>query len=66
MIMVPQRDATTIKLLAKFRNEMTAKKNALVCLEETVVAGQDDWGGDDEEDAGRVKCWLGIFGRRQS
>lgn len=64
MIMVPQRDATTVKLLANFRNEMAAKPNALVCLEETVVSGQDDWGGDEDEEAANVKCWLGIFGRR--
>lgn len=66
MIMVPQRDNTTIKLLANFRSEMTSKINSLVCLEETVVAGQDDWGGDGDEDAANVKCWLGIFGRKNS
>lgn len=64
MIMVPQRDATTAKLLASFKREMASKTNALACLEETVVAGQDDWGGDEDEDAAHVQCWLGIFGRR--
>lgn len=63
MVMVPQRDATTVKLLASFRNEMASKKEPFVCLEETVVAGQDDWGGDEDEEASNVKCWLGIFGR---
>lgn len=64
--MVPQRDAATVKLLANFRNEMAAKPNALVCLEETIVAGQDDWGGDEDEEAANVKCWLGIFGRQMA
>lgn len=63
MVMVPQRDATTVKLLAKFRDEMASKGDPFVCLDETVVAGQDDWGGDEDEEAGNVKCWLGIFGR---
>lgn len=63
MVMVPQRDATTVKLLSKFRHEMASKLHPFVCLEETVVAGQDDWGGDEDEDAGNVKCWMGIFGR---
>lgn len=62
--MVPQRYAETVNLLANLRSEMAAKTNALVCLEETVVAGQDDWGGDQDEDGGHVKCWLGIFGRQ--
>ncbi|KUI58667.1 Protein-lysine N-methyltransferase EFM2 [Cytospora mali] len=65
MIMVPQRDATTIKLLSAFRNEMASKSAPLVCLEETVVAGQDDWGGGDDDESGRVKCWYGVFGRQR-
>lgn len=64
MVMVPQRDATTVKLLAAFRDEMASKENPFVCLEETVVAGQDDWGGDEDEEGGNVQCWLGIFGRQ--
>lgn len=64
MIMVPQRDATTVKLLATFRKEMASKRLPFVCLEETVVAGQDDWGEDEDEEAAHVTCWLGIFGRR--
>lgn len=64
MIMVPQRDATTVKLIATFREEMASKHLPFVCLEETVVAGQDDWGEDEDEEAAHVKCWLGIFGRR--
>lgn len=64
MVMVPKRDTTTIKLLGLFQDEMASKVNAFKCLEETVVAGQDDWGADEDEEAGNVKCWLGIFGRR--
>lgn len=64
MVMVPQRDATTVKLLSAFRTEMGAKDTPLVCLEESVVAGQDDWGGDEDDEAGHVKCWLGVFGRQ--
>ncbi|KAJ4397607.1 Protein-lysine N-methyltransferase rrg1 [Gnomoniopsis smithogilvyi] len=64
MVMVPKRDTTTIKLLEMFRDEMASKTDAFVCLEESVVAGQDDWGADEDEEAGNVECWLGIFGRR--
>lgn len=64
MVMVPQRDATTVKLLAAFRDEMASKRNPLFCLEETLVQGEDDWGGDDDDEGAHVKCWLGIFGRR--
>lgn len=64
VVMVPQRDATTIKLLSTFRAEMTSKAKPLVCLDEMVVVGQDDWGADEDEEACNVKCWLGIFGRR--
>lgn len=64
MIMVPQRDAATVKLISTFKDNMASKKNPLVCLQETVVAGQDDWGGDEDQDAAHVKCWLGVFGRR--
>lgn len=61
--MVPQRDAVTLKLLSAFKNEMASKSIPLVCLEETVVAGQDDWGIDDDDEARQVKCWHGVFGR---
>lgn len=64
MVMIPQRDATTVKLTAKFRDKMLSRARPLVCLEETVVAGQDDWGDDADEEAGHVKCWLGTFARR--
>lgn len=63
MIMVPQRDNVTVKLLAAFRYEMASKSIPLVCLEETVVTGRDDWGGHEDEEAGQIRCWLGVFGR---
>ncbi|POS77395.1 hypothetical protein DHEL01_v204221 [Diaporthe helianthi] len=64
MIMVPQRDAVTARLLAALRDEMALKPTPFVCLEETIVAGRDDWGASDDEEAGQVKCWLGIFARQ--
>jgi hypothetical protein len=64
MIMVPQRDATTVKLLAALRDQMTLKPTPVICLEETMVAGKDDWGASEDEEAGQVKCWLGIFARQ--
>lgn len=63
--MVPQRDAVTAKLLSVLRDEMALKPTPLVCLEETIVAGKDDWGASDDEEAGQVKCWLGIFARQK-
>ena len=65
MIMVPQRDVVTAKLLAALRDEMASKPTPLVCLEETTVAGRDDWGASEDEEAGQVKCWLGIFARQK-
>lgn len=64
MVMVPQRDTITVQLTSTLKYEMASKANPLVCLEETVVSGQDDWGGDGDEGASSVKCWLGNFGRR--
>ncbi|CAN8101390.1 unnamed protein product [Discula destructiva] len=64
MVMIPQRDTTTRKLTTTFRDKMLSRTNSLVCLEETVVSGQDDWGGDEDEEASHVECWLGTFGRQ--
>ncbi|KAJ4407829.1 Protein-lysine N-methyltransferase rrg1 [Gnomoniopsis sp. IMI 355080] len=63
MVMVPQRDITTVKLLQTFKDEMASKIDSFECLGEKMVAGQDDWGADEDEEAGNVECWLGIFGR---
>lgn len=63
--MVPQRDAVTAKLLSALRNELASKPTPFVCLEETMVAGRDDWGASEDEEAGQVNCWLGIFSRQK-
>lgn len=63
--MVPKRDAVTAKLLSALQDEMAAKSTPLVCLEETTVAGRDDWGASEDEEAGQVNCWLGIFARQK-
>lgn len=63
--MVPQRDAVTARLLSALRDEMASKPMPFVCLEETIVAGRDDWGASEDEEAGRVNCWLGIFARQK-
>lgn len=60
--MVPQRDATTVRLLNSFKQAMLDLETPLFCIEEDYeLNGQDDWG--DDEDGGHVKCWLGIFSR---
>lgn len=61
LVMVPQRDDITIGLISAFRDLMAAKCPSLICLEESLEFGQDDWGNGDEEE--QVNCWLGIFGR---
>ncbi|KAG9256027.1 putative methyltransferase-domain-containing protein [Emericellopsis atlantica] len=61
-IMVPQRDETTKRLAATLRHELSKVEGGPVaCIEEDILAGQDDWGNDD--DGGAVDCWLGIFAR---
>lgn len=64
--MVPQRDAVTIRLRSALYEEMASKPTPFVCLEETIVAGRDDWGANEDEEAGKVNCWLGIFARRKA
>ena len=59
--MVPQRDATTVRLLEAFKQAMLDLELPLFCDEEDELAGQDDWIEDDE--AGAVRCWLGVFSR---
>ncbi|OAA46875.1 hypothetical protein NOR_02511 [Metarhizium rileyi] len=61
VVMVPQRDATTVRLLKCFKQAMLDLDLALFCIEEDELAGQDDWVDDDEE--GGVRCWLGVFSR---
>jgi hypothetical protein len=65
--MVPQRDETTKGLLADLREELARRHHSLCCLEENIVDGQDDWGGEnDDSDAQAVGFWWGIFGRGQA
>ncbi|KIL94753.1 hypothetical protein FAVG1_01684 [Fusarium avenaceum] len=61
VVMVPRRDATTERLLESFRQAMLDLDTPLFCEQEDELAGQDDWIEDDE--AGKVRCWLGVFSR---
>ena len=36
---------------------------SLAVLEEHYLAGQDDWGGDDDESL-TVECWWAVFGKQ--
>ncbi|KAH6657876.1 S-adenosylmethionine-dependent methyltransferase-like protein [Truncatella angustata] len=58
--MVPMRDDTTRRLLAKFRDFLADGKRPLACLEEHRLMGQDDWGEDEEPP--QIECWWGVFG----
>ena len=67
LIMVPQRDETTKDLLVTLRDKLAQRAEPLLCLEESVVDGQDDWGHEhDDEDTQNVGFWWGIFGRDQA
>ncbi|KAJ6442964.1 S-adenosylmethionine-dependent methyltransferase-like protein [Purpureocillium lavendulum] len=61
VVMVPQRDATTVRLLAAFKQAMQDLEAPLSCDEEDFLAGEDDWEGAEE--GGGVRCWLGVFSR---
>lgn len=63
LIMVPQRDETTKRLLSVFRNELSKTDRGIVCVEESIVPGQDDW--DEDDDSQRVDCWWGVFKRSE-
>ena len=65
LVMVPQRDATTIRLLLSFKDIMTRQDIPLICIEEGAVPSHDDWGGDDddEDETNKVECWWGMFKR---
>lgn len=60
VIMVPQRDLTTRKLVAKFVMAMEA--SGLTVLEKHTLVGQDDW--DEDEESSGIECWWAVFGRR--
>ncbi|KAI2468728.1 putative methyltransferase-domain-containing protein [Annulohypoxylon bovei var. microspora] len=60
VVMVPQRDLVTKKLVAKFLSIMTS--SGLMALEEHTLVGQDDWGDDDDDP--EIECWWAVFGRQ--
>ncbi|KAK4242643.1 hypothetical protein C8A03DRAFT_39984 [Achaetomium macrosporum] len=63
LVMVPQRDDITKGLLRTLREELMRRPSPLLCLEERIVDGQDDWGeehGDD--DTQDVSFWWSLFG----
>ncbi|KAK4105731.1 hypothetical protein N658DRAFT_417009 [Parathielavia hyrcaniae] len=66
LIMVPQRDKTTKDLLGLLRKELSRGPNPLLCLEEDVVDGQDDWGEDNDDETRQVGFWWAVFGRAES
>lgn len=57
--MVPLRDDITKGLRDSFRAGMASQKRPLVCVEEGILTGQDDW--EDTEDETTIECWWGIF-----
>lgn len=66
LVMVPQRDEITKGLLGTLREELTQRPDPLLCLEESIVDGQDDWGEDHDDDGTpQVGFWWGVFGRRR-
>ncbi|KAG6113570.1 hypothetical protein E4U31_000446 [Claviceps sp. LM219 group G6] len=48
VVMVPQRDATTVGLLGAFKQAMQDLDGPISCIEQDELAGQDDWVEDDE------------------
>ncbi|KAI1165756.1 S-adenosylmethionine-dependent methyltransferase-like protein, partial [Nemania serpens] len=63
VIMVPIRDQITRRLITHFQLRMNEGSLPLVVLEEHVLAGQDDWGDDDDQPQA-VECWWAIFGKQ--
>lgn len=61
VVMVPQRDDTTRRLLASFKAAMLDLETPLFCDEEEEMSGEDDWVGSDRGE--NVRCWLGVFSR---
>ncbi|KAI1501169.1 putative methyltransferase-domain-containing protein [Biscogniauxia marginata] len=61
IVMIPQRDPTTKRLMAEFLSNMAQTASPLALLEEHILAGQDDW--DEDEETPEVQCWWGVFKR---
>ncbi|KAI2616026.1 hypothetical protein GGR54DRAFT_649679 [Hypoxylon sp. NC1633] len=59
VVMVPQRDLITKKLVSRFLSVMAASD--LTVIEAHTLLGQDDWDGDGEDS--EIECWCAIFGR---
>ncbi|KAI0383526.1 putative methyltransferase-domain-containing protein [Hypomontagnella monticulosa] len=59
IVMVPQRDLITKRLVARFLSIMAASD--LVAFEQHTLIGQDDWGEDESSD---IECWWAVFGRQ--
>lgn len=64
VIMVPQRDAATAKLLPALRALLAQGDSPVVCLEEDILPCQDDW--DENDESAQLECWWGIFGRQHA
>ena len=62
VVMVPQRDAATAKLLSTLRDLLSRGSSPVVCLEEDILPCQDDW--DENDESTQLECWWGIFGRQ--
>ncbi|KAK0731428.1 putative methyltransferase-domain-containing protein [Lasiosphaeris hirsuta] len=63
LVMIPQRDDTTKRLTDALRVAMAAQDRPLVCVEEDMVAGEDDWAEGDQDDSTQRCFWWGIFRR---
>ncbi|KAI0014714.1 putative methyltransferase-domain-containing protein [Xylariomycetidae sp. FL0641] len=64
VVMVPQRDLTTKRLTAEFREKLAQRSSPLAVLEEHILTVQDDW--DEDEGKPEVECWWAVFGRQAS
>lgn len=62
LVMVPLRDEVTRKLKSTFQEQLLHQRLPLVCIDESLATGQDDWGDDDEGQ--EVTCWWAIFKRQ--
>ena len=64
LVMVPQRDEITKGLLGTLRDELAQRPSPLLCLQESMVNGEDDWGDEHDDDGTQcVGFWWGVFGR---
>lgn len=71
IVTVPLRDENTRQLLSLFHAFMRSLEAPLICFEEGIAKGQDDWYTQDSSDYDEddsttlsVQCWWGIFKRK--